>query len=137
MSWIFDLENRIYTIVATKTKNALPQYTDLNFTQDLEPDDTTPHFPTVSIHFLPTSEQGKTLDGLTINGIISSVQIEVTSSKSQGQTVARLVMWEVIEQFKSLRYDLFQSPEMLTTGNDTNQTVCRMRRMVGANDTVG
>lgn len=136
MSWVYDYENRIYTIVKTRTKNALTKYKDLNFTQDPEPDDTKPHFPTVYVHFLPSPEYGRTLDALDINAIMSTVQVEVTSSKTQGQTVARSVMWEVIEQFKKLRYDLFQSPEVIPTGNDTNCCVCRLRRMVGQCDTV-
>ena len=82
-------------------------------------------------------EYGKTLDALTINAIMSTAQIEVTSSKTQGQTVARQVIWETIEQFKALRYEVFQTPEVIPTGNDTNCCVCRVRRMVGANDTVG
>lgn len=136
MSWVFDFENRIYTIVKTRTKKALPQYKDLNFTQDPTPDDTTPHFPTIYIHYLPSTERGETLDGLNINAINSTVQIEVTASKTQGQTVARQVMWEVIEQFKALRYTLFYTPEVIATTNDTNLCVCRMRRIVAQCDTV-
>ena len=136
MSWVYDYENRIYTIVKTRTKNALTKYKDLNFTQDPEPDDTTAHFPTVYIHFLPSTERGETIDGLEITAINSTVQIEITSSKTQGQTVARQVMWEVIEQFKKLRYLMFQSPEVIATGNDTNRCVCRVRRLVAQGDTV-
>lgn len=136
MNWVYDYENRIYTVVKTRTSRVLTKYKDLNFTQDPEPDDTKAHFPTIYIHFLPSSEYGMTLDGLDINAIMSTVQIEVTSSKTQGQTVAREVMWEVIEQYKLLRYQIFQSPEVIPTGNDTNRVVCRMRRMVAQGDTV-
>lgn len=136
MSWVFDFENRIYTIVKTRTMKALTKYKDLNFTQDPTPDDTKPHFPTVYIHFLPSTERGETLDGLEINAFNSTVQVEVTSSKTQGQTVARQVMWEVIEQFKALRYTLFYTPEVIATTNDTNVCVCRLRRIVAQCDTV-
>lgn len=136
MSWVFDFENRIYTIVKTRTTKVLTQYKDLNFTQDPTPDDTKPHFPTVYIHFLPSTERGETLDGLEINAFNSTVQVEVTSSKTQGQTVARQVMWEVIEQFKALRYTLFYTPEVIATTNDTNVCVCRLRRIVAQCDTV-
>ena len=136
MSWVFDFENRIYTIVKTRTMKVLTQYKDLNFTQDPTPDDTKPHFPTVYIHFLPSTERGETLAGLEINAFNSTVQVEVTSSKTQGQTVARQVMWEVIEQFKALRYTLFYTPEVIATTNDTNVCVCRLRRIVAQCDTV-
>lgn len=138
MSWIYTFENRIYTIVKTRATKVLgDKYKNLTFTMDEEPNDPENHFPTVLIHYLPSAEQGMTLDGEDINAFFSTVQIDVTTNKEQGQSTARLVAWEVIEQFKKLRYQLSLSPEVLNTGNDTNRVVARMRRIVGANDIVG
>lgn len=138
MNWIYTFENRIYTIIKTRVEKSLKtDYLNLTFTMDDEPSDPTNHFPTVLIHFLPSAEQGATLDGEGINAIISSVQIDVSSNKTQGQKVARQVMWEVVDEFKRLRYQVKMMPEVINTGNDTNRVVCRMSRMVGANDIVG
>lgn len=136
--WVYTQENRIYTIISAKVKRIfMKKYTDMNFTQDPEPDDTSTHFPSVYIHFLPSPEKGQTIDASGINAIMSTVEIQVTSSKTQGQTVAREVIWEVVEQFHKLKYEVMYSPEIIPTGNDTNQCVCRMRRMLGANDRIG
>lgn len=138
MSWVYKQENRIYTIILSKVKKKLEKkYPDINFTQDPEPDDTSTHFPSVYIHFLPSAEKGQTINSLGINAIYSTIQVNVTSSKTQGQTVAREVTWEVVDQLHSLQYEIMNSPEIIPTGNDTNQCVCRMRRMLGANDTLG
>lgn len=138
MNWIYTFENRIYTIVKTRvTKSLGTTYKNLTFTMDEEPSDPTNHFPTVLIHYLPFAEIGNTLDGLDINAMESTVQIDVASNKTQGQKVARLVMWEVIDQFKALRYQVELSPEVINTGNDTYRVVARMSRIVGANDIVG
>jgi len=137
LSWIYKLENRIYTIVKTRTTKVLSKYPDLNFTQDPEPDDTTPHFPTVFFTFLPSAEMGRTIEGSSINAIMSTIEVQVTSSKTQGLTVARTVSWEVVEQLKALRYEVVLSPKVIPTGNDTCEVVFRMRRMIGANDKIG
>ena len=138
MNWVYAQENRIYTIILTKVKNALKsKYPDINFTLDPEPDDTSTHFPSVYIHFLPSSEKGQTLDASGVNAIYSTIEIQVTSSKTQGQTVAREVIWEVVDKLHSMKYEITYSPEIVPTGNDTNQCVCRMRRILGANDTIG
>lgn len=138
MSWIYTQENRIYTIIQSKVKKKLGnKYPNLDFTQDPEPDDTSTHFPSVYMHFLPSSEKGQTINAKGINAIMSTVQVSVTSSKSQGQTVAREVIWEVVDELHSLQYEMFYSPEIIPTGNDTNQCVARMRRMLGANDKLG
>lgn len=138
MNWIYTQENRIYTIIQKRTTKSIgTKYKNLFFTQDPEPDDTSSHFPTVYMHFLPTMERGQTIDANGINAITSTVQIEVTSSKTQGQTVAREVIWEVIDQLHKLKFEVAMSPEVVKTGNDTSQCVARMRRMIGASDTIG
>lgn len=138
MAWVFLQENRIYTMVLTRAKNLMgAKYPDINFTLDPEPDDTSTHFPSVYIHFLPSPEKGQTIDANGINAIKSTIEIQVTSSKTQGQTVAREVMWNVVDILHSMKYEITYSPEIVPTGNDTNQCVARMSRMLGASDTIG
>ena len=137
MSWVNKLENKIFTIVEARTKSAIgSKYTDLNFTMDGEPDDTKNHFPTVYIHYMPSYERGETFDADDVNAIMSTIQIEVTASKSQGQNVAREVAWEVITQFKKLKYKMNLAPEIIATGNDTSKVVARVKRMIGGGDTI-
>ena len=138
MNWIYTFENRIYTTVKTRTVKSIgKQYPNLTFTMDEAPSDPTNHFPTVLFHYLPTNEKGQDLDGDGVHAIQSTLQIDVATNKEQGQNSARLVMWEVVEQLKKLKYQLFQSPEVINTGNETYRVVARMRRIVGASDIVG
>ena len=138
MSWIFTQENRIYTIISTRVKKKFKtKYADISFTQDPEPDDTSAHFPSVYLHFLPSSEKGQTIDANGINAINMVIEVQVTTSKSQGQTVAREVIWEVVDQLHALKFEAMMTPEVTKTGNDTNQCVARVRRILGATDKIG
>lgn len=138
MSWIYTFENKVYTVVKTRVEKQLKtKYKNLTFTMDDEPSDPTNHFPTVLIHYLPSNEKGVDLDNTEINGFTSTVQIEVTSSKTEGQKAALLVAWQVVDEFKKLRYGMMLKPEPIKTGNDTNRVVARVSRIVGANDIVG
>lgn len=137
MSWIYDLENEIFTKISYRGKKKLgSDFPTIFFTMDAEPDDTTSHFPTVYIHFLPIAEQGQTLDGQEINAVLSTVQIEVSTSKDQGQKAVRQITWEIVELFKLMRYSVVMTPEIIKTGNDTNQCVARVRRMIGNADAI-
>lgn len=136
-NWVYTVENQIYTTVAYRAKKELiADYPTIFFTMDAEPENTDSHFPTVFIHFLPNPEIGETLDGQDINAITSTVQIEVTTSKEQKQKGARLIAWEVVEQFKKLRYSVVLAPEVKNTGNDTNYCVARVRRVIGNADSL-
>lgn len=136
-SWVYTVENQIYTTIAYRAKKELiKDYPTIFFTMDAEPENTDSHFPTVYIHFLPNPELGQTLDGLGINAITSTVQIEVTTSKEQKQKGARQIAWEVVEQFKKLRYEVVFTPEVMNTGNDTNYCVARVRRTIGNADSI-
>lgn len=135
--WVSDTELKVNTIVTTRAKkNLVSTYPDIFFTMDSE-SDTKPTFPTVYIHFLSEFEQGKTLDGCDVNAFTCGVQIDVTVTKEQGQTVARKVMYEVLEQFKKLSFEIIMMPEFISTGDiQTKRMVSRCRRLIGASDII-
>lgn len=135
--WITDVENKVFTYVSYKVKNALKtKYPSIYFTTDSE-DSTDTNFPTVYIHYLPTNERGQDLEGCFINAYLCSMQIDVTVSKDQGQQGAKEVMWSVIDTLKQLSFDIFQMPEFMETGNTTKRIVARARREFGYNDYIG
>ena len=136
-SWVSDTELKINTIVTTRAKkNLITDYPNIFFTMDNETD-VTPTFPTVYIHFLPNAERGKTLDGFDINAFLCGVQIEVIVTKDQGQTTARTVMYEMLEQFKKLSFEINLMPEFTSTGDvETKEIVARCRRVIGASDII-
>lgn len=135
--WVRERENDIFTLVRARTERVLKtKYPDLYFTQDDEQIVET-NLPTVYVHNLPGTEIGQTIDGQNINGMLFTFEISVTVSKKQGQAAASEVMWEVISQFKKLRFTLMMSPEFISSSNaSVQQIVARVRRPIGANDNI-
>ena len=89
-SWAYDIETTIYSIVKSKTYSEIQKkYPSLLFT-DKGQSDSSPVFPTVYIHMLAPTEQGRTIDGQAINGLLVSVQVDVTTNTSGSD--ARWVM---------------------------------------------
>lgn len=134
--WVKDRENDIFTLVKLRASKNLTKYPDLYFTQDDEQIIET-KLPTVYLHNLPGAETMKTIDGRTLNGMLFTFEIAVTVSKKQGQAVASEVIWEVISQFKKLRFSLIMSPEFINSNNAAvQQIVARVRRQIGASDNI-
>lgn len=134
-SWIADVESKIFTLVKYKGEQELKEkYPNIYYTTDSEASTQT-RFPTVFINFMSTDERGQDLEGKTINGFLCTLQIEVTVSKSQGQPVAKEVIWQVIDTLKSYYcFDIFDLPKFIETGNDTRRIVARARRVIGASE---
>jgi hypothetical protein len=135
--WVRDREYEIYTLVKARVNRRLGEkYKDMYFTQDDEQIVET-QLPTVYIHALPGAEMAKTLDGKGINAMLFTFEITVTVSKKQGQTTASEVIWEVIAQFKKMRFDVIMSPTATRSNNAAvQQFVARVRRPIGANDNI-
>lgn len=135
--WVRDREYDIYTLVKSRTFKTLgKKYTDLYFTQDDEQIVET-QLPTVYIHNLPSAEMAKVLEGNSVNAMLFTFEITVTVSKKQGQAVASEVIWEVISQFKKLRFDITMSPTATRSNNAAvQQFVARVRRPIGASENI-
>lgn len=135
--WVSDTELKINTIVVKRAKDRLiSQFPKIYFTMDSETE-TDPTFPTVYIHFLPSNEIGQTLDGYDVNGFTCGVQVDVVVTKEQGQTSARKVIYEVLEQFKKLSFEVNMMPEFISTGGtDIKKITARCRRKIGASDII-
>lgn len=129
-NWVIDLDNIIFTRVDVKLKNALgTKYPDLYVTNsDLNTG--VAKFPTVYLHVMSGIEQGNDLDGSTINAVLYSIQLEVTSTS---QTHTKEVMAELISIFKQMRFQVIAMPEFKNQ-NTLYRQVCRVRRVIGAND---
>ena len=135
--WVQERENEIFTLVKHRAKTILVgKYPDIYFTQDDEQIIET-QLPTVFIHALPGLEIGRTLAGDDLNGMIFTYELTVTVEKKQGQAVASEVIWEVIAQFKKMRFQLIMSPEFIRSNNASmQQIVARVRRPIGASDNI-
>lgn len=129
-NWVIDLDNIIFTRIDTKLNKALlKKYPDLYVTNsDLNTG--VAKFPTVYVHVMPGIEQGNDLDGSTINAVLYALQLEVTSTN---QTQTKDVMAELINVMKEMRFQVTAMPEFKNI-NTLYRQVCRVRRVIGADD---
>ena len=136
--WVNDRQNEIYTIVKYRAnKNLVDSYPNIEFTTNVERGEPT-KFPSVYIHFMPSMEQGGDLEQNGINAFLCGVQVHVTVTKEMGEKACETVSWDVLSQFKALSFSVNMMPEFIRTGNaDIRQMTFRVRRTIGANNTIG
>ena len=104
--------------------------TDKNFST-VGSSDTPAVFPFVYVNALPASEQGRDLQGTSVNGALFGFQIDVYSNKTQNE--ARKVMTEVTRIMKTMGFEINSMPSFEST-SDVHRMTARFRRIIGAND---
>ena len=88
-------------------------------------------FPFVYVNALPASEQGRDLQGTSVNGALFTFQVDVYSNKTQNE--ARKVMSEVTKVMKTMGFEIVSMPSFEST-QDVHRMTARFRRLFGAND---
>lgn len=129
--WAIDLESTVTTLVKVKTLTQLKKtYPKIVITNEGESSGQAV-FPTVYIHLLPAVEQGQTLDGQTINALLATFQVDVTTNTSKAD--CRKVMATITDTFKIMRFQGNAMPEF-SISNKVHKSTARFRRMIAAND---
>lgn len=129
--WAIDLENTVTALVKAKTLAQLKEkYPKIVITNEGE-NSGQAAFPTVYIHLLPAVEQGQTLDGQTINAMLATFQVDVTTNTSKSD--CRKVMAVITDAFKTMRFQGTSMPEF-SISNKVHKSTARFRRMIAAND---
>ena len=129
--WAAELENTVTALVKAKTLTQLKEkYPKIVITNEGE-NSGQAVFPTVYIHLLPPVEQGQTLDGQTINALLATFQVDVTTNTSKSD--CRKVMSAIMDIFKMMRFQGNSMPEF-SIGNKVHKSTARFRRLIGAND---
>lgn len=133
--WIFDVQSMIYSrakaMILSKLKK---KYSDLTIT-DNDEEASDAKFPTVYIHFLQPFERGQDLEGQEINAISLTAEVQVTTTKAQGMTVAREVSAVVMDVFKEMRFTATM-PNFENDGTGTKRMIARYSRTVGSADII-
>ena len=80
---------------------------------------------------LAPTEQGRTIDGQSINGLLVTFQVDVTTNTSSSDV--RWVMSEIAEVFKAMRFEAKPMPET-SYADKIYRSTARFRRVIGAND---
>lgn len=129
--WTSKIQSTVLTRIKVITTEKLKgKYPDIYFTTSNKKR-TEPQFPTVYVKRMQGTEEGQTLDGTSVNAILSTFQIEVTDniSDSRAQEVADAVG----AVMKSMRYQMLGEP-FPDNDNDTYRNVARYQRIVGFGD---
>lgn len=132
-TWVFDLPDKIYKILKAVTYEEIsalfenPKYITIDETVDYTA------FPTIRIGSLAPIEIGSTLDGISINGITITEQIEVYVNTST--TDARKLASIMQSAIKLLGFNVIAFPEVQTK-NGVYTAVARYRRDYGADDSI-
>ena len=82
-------------------------------------------------HELPGTEQGRTLDGQNINGVLTTFEVQAFTNTSQYD--AKIMLAIVADVFKSMRFEATPMPEF-KSDETVYRSVARFRRILGAND---
>jgi hypothetical protein len=129
--WAIDLENTVTALVKSTTLTQLKKkYPKIVITNEGE-NSGQAAFPTVYIHLLPAVEQGQTLDGQTVNALLATFQVDVTTNTSKSD--CRKVMAIITDTFKTMRFQGTSMPEF-SISNKVHKSTARFRRMIAAND---
>lgn len=129
--WAADLESTVVALVKAKSLPQLQKkYPKVRITDEGE-NSGSAVFPTVYIHLLAPTEQGQTLDGQTINALLATFQVDVTTNTSKSD--CRKVMTTVMNVFKEMRFQGKALPET-SINNKIHHSVARFSRVIGAND---
>lgn len=133
--WIMLIPSQVFTRLKIGLSNKIKtkyDITDKNFST-VSSSNTDAVFPFIYLNTLASTEEGRDLEGSTINGARFSFQIEVTDNVSQNR--AREVMSEIINIVKSMRFEVVTLP-IFEYLDGTHRCIIRIRRVIGANDTL-
>ena len=101
-TWAYLIGKKVYSTVSYKAEKILKDdYPNIKITDNGKAS-SKPKFPTVYIHELPGQEIGQTLDGQDINGVLETIQVDVTTNTDPSD--AREVMSVVADIFKKMRF---------------------------------
>lgn len=130
--WVFDIENKIYTIIKTRLEKSLTSdYPNLLITQQQKINDDT-SLPTIFIKMLDSPEMGADLEGSTINAMLVYFETHITVTKDLGLTGLRKISAAVLDNFKKLRFQMATRGEITRESSDTYTTIARYERLIGA-----
>ena len=117
--WTSDIASMVFTRIKVEaTKKLKSKYPNINFTTS-DQVRTEPTFPNVYVKRLQGSERGQTLDGESVNSILSSFQIEVADI--------------VFSIMKKMKYEAIGLP-FQDNIDGVHRNVARYRRIIGYND---
>lgn len=137
--WVFSIEPKIYTIIKTRLEKSLKTtYPNLYITQQEKLNDDT-SLPAIYIKMLDSPEMGADLDNTTVNALMATFEVHITTAKSgtdNGLAGMRKIASEVLNNFKKLRFNVIFRVEINRETSDTYSFISRYRRVIGADEEI-
>ena len=130
-TWYADLESTIFTIVKFRLEKKLKIKYPKLFCTTSSQTDAEPVFPTVFLREIQPVETGMDLENKTVNAVIESLQVDVTTNQSKKD--CKIVTTEVVNQLKALKFSIVSMPVYLEEGN-VFRGIVRVRRLIGNGD---
>ena len=134
VDWIMLVPSIIFTRIKTNFSEKIKikhNMTNNNFST-LSKSDLDAVFPFVYVKSLTASEQGRDLQGTSINGALFTFQIEVIDNKKQQN--AREIMGEIVRIMKEMGFENNSMPFFEDTNDNTHRIVARFRKMMTDED---
>lgn len=103
---------------------------DINITTE-EKQESDATFPTIYVHLLAPVERGADLTGTTINAVLATVQVDVTTQSDQAKTDAISLAYEVVGVLKGMAFQFPMLPECTQQTQDIAKATMRARRLIG------
>lgn len=118
--WAFDLGTIIFSIVKTKTLDELGSKYPNIFITDKGKTTGKAVFPTVYVQEMSGAERGADLEGKTINAVLETIQVDVTTNTSKSDVSK--VMSVVAGIFKEMRFTIQTMPNFEYNGETYRKT---------------
>lgn len=137
-NWAFEIESEIFTTVKAKAMPILQeQFSNTDFSEsftNVKGSLDKAVFPTIYIHELPGVQKGKTLDAVGIDAVLESFQVDVITNTSQGDT--KKILGIILNVFVMLRFSVTAMPEFNNESEKKFRCTGRVRRLIGASDSL-
>lgn len=131
--WWNDVEPKVFSVTKARLQSAIGDtFPNIYYTTQIQTL-TESQFPCIYVHLIDTYEIGGDTEGLTVNGIVATFQVEAYVNTTQADCVA--IMSAAIEQLKKMRFQVVSFPLYTSNGN-VFRGVFRVRRPIGADDTL-
>ena len=138
-TWAYEIETRILGLMnsyAVPRIKKIKDFEKTNFSNSVTNEESRLSgtiFPTIYVHELAGVEQGKDLEGQSINAVLETFQIDcITNTK---QSDAKQIMRVVADVMKELRFEIVSMPEFKSQ-DKVYRSTARFRRVIGRNDRI-
>lgn len=136
VEWVSNIQTKVQGRIKDEFSASIKKkykMTDNNFST-IGSDTNDPVFPFVYLQMLPALEQGRDLEGTSINAGLFAFQIDITDNSKTREKIQN-VTYEVLRIMKGMGFEVTAMPIFEDT-TDTHRSTARYRRLIGSGDAI-